>query len=121
VIREKKGKEGELTNGAHATEYEGKEDGPRGVDGPLGSWAGLAVRQKKKIAAPLTYLTICNRKRVGFEIGFDIWFEFDPTFKFQLHSFELQINQRKSNSLFIPYFKYIFYRWAKVVENLERG
>jgi hypothetical protein len=93
-IRERKGKERELTDGARAAENEGKEDGPRGVDGPLGSRAGLAMRQKKKIAAQLTHLTICNNKRVGFEIGFDIWFELGFEFDYPSNSNITQMNSK---------------------------
>jgi hypothetical protein len=46
--RGRKGKERELANGARTAEKEGEGDGPPG------SRAGLAERQKNKVAAQLT-------------------------------------------------------------------
>jgi hypothetical protein len=93
-IRGRKGKERELANGARAAENEGEGDGPRGADGPLGSRAGLAERQKNKVAAQLTYLSICTNKRVGFEIGFDIWFELGFEFDYPSNSNITQMNTK---------------------------
>jgi hypothetical protein len=93
-IRGRKGKERELANGARAAEKEGEGDGPRGADGPPGSRAGLAERQKNKVAAQLTYLSICTNKRVGFEIGFDIRFELGFEFDCLSNSNNTQVNSK---------------------------
>jgi hypothetical protein len=82
-------------------------------------WA--AAEQGKEESGPKHMLVILQIKELSFELRFEIEFEFVSLLKFKLHTFELQINQRKTNSHILPYFKYMFYKWAKLVENLEKG
>jgi hypothetical protein len=93
----------------------------RGLVGRKGGLGWAAAQQGKEESGPKHKLDILQIKDLSFELRFEIEFEFVSLLKFKLHTFELQINQRKTNSHILPYFKHMFYKWDNLVKNLEKG
>jgi hypothetical protein len=68
---------GLLTRGGHASEIAGKGKGLRGLVGPKGDtgWAGCKAKEGK--GGPVHRFDILQIKRISFELGFELEFEFD--------------------------------------------
>jgi hypothetical protein len=88
----------------------------RGLVGRKGGLGWAAAQQGKEESGPKHKLDILQIKDLSFELRFEIEFEFVSLLKFKLHTFELQINQRKTNSHILPYFKHMFYKWDNLVK-----
>jgi hypothetical protein len=93
----------------------------RGLTGPRGStgWAGCNVKAGE--SGPVHRFDTLQIKRISFELGFDLEFEFDSHSNSNFTHLNSKGTREKPTHIFYHNLNICFYKWVNLVENPGKG
>jgi hypothetical protein len=82
---------------------------------------GPAAKQRKEESGPVHMFDNLQNKRISFELGFELEFEFDSHSNSNFTHLNSKRTREKPTHIFYHNLNICFYKWVNLVENPGKG